>query len=259
MRANLRFRIFWLAVAIVLAGCTGREPAVVNTPRVRYQPADVVPTQVIAPTPVFGRTAQNEPPGRAVIDDPGLAAVDVAPDPAQRNYVSDPGFPPGTYAYNGYYYYGGYRYPQDAFVSGYVQNNLNQRRFVNVGENRVQVDQIAKQEREVTAANNRAAVQSAAAAARSVGQTPVRQQQSAPAATLKRHEITATVNQENQPPAQQSENRTPAEARHVNGEAGESRGPAEREPHESVEHGEKTAGREKGTAKSAGGEARHEK
>jgi|HubBroStandDraft_2_1064218.scaffolds.fasta_scaffold107743_2 hypothetical protein len=69
-----------------------------------------------------------------VID--GGVAIDVEPAIDQRVYVYDAGFPPGTYLYGGYYWYGGYRYPQDVFINGYVATNIRGGLYVNVAENR---------------------------------------------------------------------------------------------------------------------------
>lgn len=71
-----------------------------------------------------------------VVQDPGVVLIDVEPPPDDRQYVYDPGFPPGTYLYNGYYYYGRYRYPHDVFVNRYVAANVSAHRYANVDENR---------------------------------------------------------------------------------------------------------------------------
>jgi hypothetical protein len=82
-----------------------------------------------------------------VIDDPSVVAIDVEPPPDQRLYVYDPGYPPGCYYYGGWYYYGGYRYPHDVFINRYVTVNVRERRFIDVQENRRQVDVIRVQQR----------------------------------------------------------------------------------------------------------------
>jgi hypothetical protein len=71
-----------------------------------------------------------------VIEGPGVVAIDVEPDPADRVYVYDVGFPPGTYLYNGFYWYGGYRYDHDVFLNSYVAVNVREHRFADVSENR---------------------------------------------------------------------------------------------------------------------------
>jgi hypothetical protein len=92
---------------------------------------DVVP-------PVFatGVTVEAAP---VVVEGPvvdGGVAIDVEPALDQRVYVYDAGFPPGVYLYGDYYWYGGYRYPQAAFVNGYVAVNLRGGRFTDVAANR---------------------------------------------------------------------------------------------------------------------------
>jgi hypothetical protein len=71
-----------------------------------------------------------------VVDDPGVVVVDEEPPPPERQYIYDPGYPPGTYFYGGYYYYGRYRYPHDVFVHRYVDVNVHQHRYVDVNRNR---------------------------------------------------------------------------------------------------------------------------
>ena len=66
----------------------------------------------------------------------GGEVIDVEPALDERVYVYDAGFPPGTYLYGGYYWYGGYRYPHDVFLNGYVATNLRGGLYVNVAENR---------------------------------------------------------------------------------------------------------------------------
>jgi hypothetical protein len=66
----------------------------------------------------------------------GAVAIDVEPPPDERVYVFDAGFPPGVYLDGGFYWYGGYRYPQDVFVNGYVATNLRGGLYTNVAENR---------------------------------------------------------------------------------------------------------------------------
>ena len=48
----------------------------------------------------------------------------------------DPGYPPGCYFYNDYYWYGGYRYPRDVFINRYVVVNIRERRYIDVEQNR---------------------------------------------------------------------------------------------------------------------------
>jgi hypothetical protein len=84
------------------------------------------------------------PPGPVVVadadaplvQDPSVVQIDVEPPPDQRQYIYDPGYPPGTYFYGGYYYYGRYRYPHDVFVNRYVAVNVRDHRYANVDENR---------------------------------------------------------------------------------------------------------------------------
>src|SRR6185312_14027597 len=63
-----------------------------------------------------------------VVGDP----VVVEPAPVERVYVYERGYPPGTYVYGGYYYYGGRRYERDVFVTKVVNVNIRENRYVNV-------------------------------------------------------------------------------------------------------------------------------
>jgi hypothetical protein len=79
-------------------------------------------------------------PAPVVVD--GGVYVDVLPPPEERVYVYDPGYPPGCFVYGGYYYYGGYRYPHDVFINRVVNVNVHENRYVNIEENRRQVEVI---------------------------------------------------------------------------------------------------------------------
>jgi hypothetical protein len=86
------------------------------------------------PRPVV---AVDDPaPQGPVIEGPGVEVIQVEPVPVERVYVYDPGFPPGTYFYSGYYWYGGYRYEHDVFIHRYVDVNVREHRYIDVSENR---------------------------------------------------------------------------------------------------------------------------
>ena len=93
----------------------------------------VVPTREYGPPPPPQPAAYVEGPAIAA---PGVVLIDVEPPPEQRVYVYDPGFPPGVYFYNNYYWYGGYRYPHDVFINRVVTVNIHENRYVRVDENR---------------------------------------------------------------------------------------------------------------------------
>jgi hypothetical protein len=95
----------------------------------------IVETQAPPPGPPPGPVVVAEADA-PLVQDPGVVEIDVEPPPDQRQYVYDPGYPPGTYFYGGYYYYGRYRYPHDVFVNRYVAGNVRDRRYANVDENR---------------------------------------------------------------------------------------------------------------------------
>ncbi|HWE02454.1 MAG TPA: hypothetical protein VG326_08580 [Tepidisphaeraceae bacterium] len=155
--------------------------------------------------------------GGAVIDAPGVSAIDVEPDPAQRVYIYDEGYPPGTYTYDGYYYYGGYRYPRDVFVNRYVQENIRQHRYVNTEENRRQGQQIEQTHR-ADYAKNRGVRQNRAAAPAARPQEPAHAQPKAPAPNAERPENRAPANEQRPEPVQpranseRPENNAPANA-----------------------------------------------
>ncbi len=69
---------------------------------------------------------------------PGVVVFNDAPPVAERVYVYDPGYPPGTYFYNGGYVYNGYYYPHDVYVNRVVAMNVRQNRYTNVTQNRYQ-------------------------------------------------------------------------------------------------------------------------
>jgi hypothetical protein len=71
-----------------------------------------------------------------VTEGPGVEVIDAEPPPPERVYVYDPGYPPGVYFYNNYYWYGGYRYERDVFINRVVNVNIRENRYVNVTENR---------------------------------------------------------------------------------------------------------------------------
>lgn len=89
---------------------------------------------------------EAEPVG-PVVTGPGVEVIQDEPAPAERVYVYDPGFPPGVYYYNNYYWYGGYRYERDVFVTRYVNVNVRENRYVNVTENRRVGQRIEQQHR----------------------------------------------------------------------------------------------------------------
>jgi hypothetical protein len=138
MRLNRSILLCAATAALVSAGCDSHEHDHYVGP---------------APTAITGEVSVDEPQGE-VISGPGVAYVDVEPDPAQRVYVYDEGYPPGTYSYDNYYYYGGYRYPRDVFVNQYVQENIRQHRYVNAGENRQAGTRIEQKQRADFAVNH---------------------------------------------------------------------------------------------------------
>jgi hypothetical protein len=105
---------------------------------------------VYVPQPQPTSVAVDQP----VITDPGVVAIDVEPPPDDRVYVYDPGFPPGVYFYNDYYWYNGYRYPHDVFINRYVTVNVRENRFINVDENRRLGQRIEVEHRQDFAANH---------------------------------------------------------------------------------------------------------
>jgi hypothetical protein len=105
----------------------------------------VVPTYEPSPAPPPPQGAVVDGP---VIEAPGVELIDVEPPPDERVYVYDPGFPPGVYFYNNYYWYGGYRYPHDVFINRYVTRNIHENRYINTEENRQMGQRIESQHRE---------------------------------------------------------------------------------------------------------------
>jgi hypothetical protein len=89
-----------------------------------------------------------------VVTGSGVEVIEVEPAPEERVYVYDPGYPPGVYFYNGFYWYGGYRYEHDVFVNRYVVVNIREHRYVNVEENRRSGVQIEQEHRRAFAVNH---------------------------------------------------------------------------------------------------------
>jgi hypothetical protein len=83
-----------------------------------------------------------------VVEGPGVEVISVEPDPVERVYVYDPGYPPGTYFYGGFYWYGGYRYPRDVFYNRYVAVNIREHRFADAEANRRRGAEIERTHRE---------------------------------------------------------------------------------------------------------------
>jgi hypothetical protein len=73
--------------------------------------------------------------------------VEVQPAPVERVYVYEAGYPPGTYLYDGYYYYGRHRYERNVFITKVVNVNIQKNRYVNVTENRRTGQQIEQKHR----------------------------------------------------------------------------------------------------------------
>ena len=89
----------------------------------------------VAPPVVASNVVVDGPAVEGPVIDGGVA-IDVEPPMEERVYVYDAGFPPGVYLDGGFYWYGGYRYPQDVFVSGYVAANIRGGRFADAAANR---------------------------------------------------------------------------------------------------------------------------
>ena len=81
-----------------------------------------------------GCVIHESPPPRHVIVE--REVVEVEPPPAERIYIYEVGYPPGTYRCGDYYYCGGHRYEHDVFVTRVVNVNIHEHRYVNVEENR---------------------------------------------------------------------------------------------------------------------------
>jgi hypothetical protein len=84
-----------------------------------------------------------------VVEGPGVEVISVEPDPVERVYVYEPGYPPGTYFYGGFYWYGGYRYQRDVFINRVVTVNVREHRFADVEANRrrgVEIERTHRQE-----------------------------------------------------------------------------------------------------------------
>lgn len=93
-----------------------------------------------------------------VVDGPGVEVIEVEPPPAERVYIYDPGYPPGVYFCDGFYWYGGYRYEREVFVNRIVVVNVRERRYVNVEENRRYGARIEVRQRQEFAARHNARV-----------------------------------------------------------------------------------------------------
>lgn len=117
-----------LGVGFLSAGCTVyREPAPANSYGSTYdQPADEGP----------------------VVDGPGVVVIETEPPPAERVYVYDPGYPPGVYFYNNYYWYNGYRYDRDVFRDRYVERNIREHRYEDARQNREEGHRFEEQHRQ---------------------------------------------------------------------------------------------------------------
>jgi hypothetical protein len=187
-----------------------------------------------------GADVSVEEPQGAVVQGPGVEEVDVDPDPAQRTYIYDEGYPPGTYTYNGYYYYGGYRYPHDVFVNQYVQENIRQHRYVDAGDNRKQGLQIEQRNRtEFAQTHGVRKNRPAAQGGQPREQAPARQ----PEAPARQPDVRPNVeqnrvptNEEKRPAVEQPQNRTPAnEERRPAVEQPQNRVPANEERRPAVE------------------------
>lgn len=87
-----------------------------------------------------------------VVTGPGVEVIEVEPAPAERVYIYEPGYPPGVYFCDDYYWYNGYRYPHDVFVNQYVVVNVRENRYIDVEENRRVGQQIEVQHRQQYAA-----------------------------------------------------------------------------------------------------------
>ncbi len=228
MRFN-RSTILCAAAALISAGCEVHE-------------------HDQGPAALQGEVVVNEPQGE-VIDGPGVVPIDVEPDPAQRVYVYDEGYPPGTYVYNNYYYYGGYRYPRDVFVNQYVQQNIRARRYTNPDNNR-RAGQTIVQSQRAEFARTRGVRQAPAAKPEAPQrvQTPARQpEQVRP--DVERPEnrspgvvAPAPANEVHHAAAEQPANRTPAvEPRHAADERTATPAPANQERRSEAPHSENSA------------------
>lgn len=120
MRMSLAFAVS--AVAFLSIGCVLREGPRVEREEVREE----------------------------VVGDP----VEAEPPPAQRVYVYERGYPPGTYFYDGYYYYGRQRYERNVFITKVVNVNIQKNKYVNVTENRRVGQQIEQQHRQTHPGTN---------------------------------------------------------------------------------------------------------
>ena len=76
-----------------------------------------------------GCVIHDSPPPRQVV-------VIEEPPPAERVYIYEVGYPPGTYRCGDYYYYSGQRYEREVFVTRVVNVNIHEHRYINVEENR---------------------------------------------------------------------------------------------------------------------------
>jgi hypothetical protein len=104
-------------------------------------------TVYTSPRPAPPPPPPPEPAPVAVVSGPGVELISVEPVYADRVYVYDPGYPPGTYFWGNYYYYNGYRYPHDVFVNQYVVVNVREHRFYDAADNRRRGMVIAERQR----------------------------------------------------------------------------------------------------------------
>jgi hypothetical protein len=114
-------RVLLALPLLILGGCViSARPAVVevSAPVVAVE-APVVDVEPVAP----------------VIEGPGVEVIAVEPAIEVRQYVYDPGFPPGVYLVGGFYYYGGHRYAHDVFINRVVHENIRLHRYENRAEN----------------------------------------------------------------------------------------------------------------------------
>ena len=143
-------------------------------------------------------------PRETVVDGPGVEVVSVEPDPVERVYVYDEGYPPGTYVYNNYYYYQGRRYPRDVFITRYVRENVRQHRYVNVEDNRRQGQRLEQTYRSDYSRNHQ---QPAGRSVARPEQAPVRQYE-APRPTVQHPESRVPTNEEHRTVVRPPDNRS---------------------------------------------------
>ena len=81
-----------------------------------------------------GCIIREGPPPREVVVEREVVVDE--PPPVERVYIYEEGYPPGSYRCGDYYYYGGYRYERNVFITKVVNVNIHEHRYVNVVENR---------------------------------------------------------------------------------------------------------------------------